>query len=90
MSAVISSFAGVVAVVLDAETTPFIDVSATVMLVQLARQLKGDGVELVVAHGIGQTRDVLRRAGGDDGVLQSVFATVDQAVASIPLPSETG
>jgi MFS superfamily sulfate permease-like transporter len=71
-----------VAVVLDAETTPSIDVSATEMLTHLAVELRRHNVTLVVAHSIGQVRDVLRRAGADTQVLQSMYATVDEAVAS--------
>jgi sulfate permease, SulP family len=73
-----------VGVVLDAETTPSIDVSATEMLTQLAEELRRDDVRLVVAHGIGQVRDVLRRAGADAQVLQTMYATVDAAVESFP------
>ncbi|MBD3925681.1 SulP family inorganic anion transporter [Nocardioides cavernae] len=68
-------------VVLDAETSPTIDVTATAMLAQLANDLRRDGIELRIAHGIGQTRDVLRRAGKDSGVLQRIYPSVDDAVA---------
>ncbi len=77
-----------IGVVLDAETSPFIDVSATEMLTQLAEELERDGVRLVIAHGIGQVRDVLRRAGADAAVLQAMYATVDEAVASFPSAPE--
>ena len=73
-----------VAVVLDAETTPVIDVSATEMLTRLAQDLRRQDVELLIAHGIGQIRDVLRRAGSDDQVLQTVYPSVDEAVAAVP------
>ena len=86
---------GTIGVVLDAETSPFIDVSATEMLTQLAEELRHKDVTLVVAHGIGQVRDVLRHAGADAQVLQSMYATVDEAVASFPAaggptPGRTG
>jgi MFS superfamily sulfate permease-like transporter len=68
-------------VVLDAETSPTIDVTATEMLAQLAQDLHRTGAELRIAHGIGQTRDVLRRAGKDSGVLQSIYPNVDDAIA---------
>ena len=71
------------AVVLDAETTPVIDVSATEMLTRLALDLRRLDVELLIAHGIGQVRDVLRSAGSDAQVLQAIYATVDSAIASI-------
>ncbi|HEX5917362.1 MAG TPA: SulP family inorganic anion transporter [Nocardioides sp.] len=68
-------------VVLDAETSPTIDVTATEMLAQLAKDLRRDDIELRIAHGIGQTRDVLRRAGQDSGVLQRIYPSVDDAIA---------
>jgi SulP family sulfate permease len=74
------------AVVLDASTTPAIDVSATEMLAQLAGDLRRDGIALLIAHGIGQVRDVLRRAGADQDVLQTMYNTVDEAVAAAPAP----
>ncbi|MFC6239661.1 SulP family inorganic anion transporter [Longivirga aurantiaca] len=72
------------AVVLDASTTPAIDVSATEMLAQLAGDLRRDGIALLIAHGIGQVRDVLRRAGAEQDVLQALYDTVDEAVAAAP------
>jgi high affinity sulfate transporter 1 len=75
--------ASTVAVVIDAETTPAIDVSATDMLIALAGELRRRHIQLLVAHGIGQIRDVLRHAGRDDDVLQTVFSTVDEAIASV-------
>ena len=71
---------------LDAQTSPSIDVPATEMLAQLAADLRRGGVELLIAQSIGQTRDVLRRAGGDEDVLQRVYASVDEAVASVHEP----
>ena len=76
--------AATTAVVVDASTTPAIDVTATEMLTQLAEDLRRDGILLLIAHGIGQVRDVLRRAGADQDVLQAMYATVDDAVAAIP------
>jgi sulfate permease, SulP family len=72
-----------VAVVIDAETTPAVDVSATDMLIALAAELRRRDVQLLVAQGIGQIRDVLRHAGRDDDVLQTVYPTVDSAIASV-------
>jgi anti-anti-sigma factor len=69
---------GVHAIVLDAETIPFVDVSAVGMLGELARQLEADGVHLLLAGDIGQVRDVLRRAGG--GELPEAYPTVAEAV----------
>ena len=50
------------AVVIDAETVPFIDVTAAQVLDQVARELNADGVRLVIARNIGQVRDVLHAA----------------------------
>jgi MFS superfamily sulfate permease-like transporter len=65
-----------VALVLDAETTLVIDVSATEngLLTRLAEDLRRREVELLIDHAIGQIRVVLRRAGGDDAVLPTVYA----------------
>jgi len=62
------------AVVLDAETMPFVDVSAARMLEELAEDLRRDGVALVIARDIGQVRDVL------GGETQRVYPTVEAAV----------
>ena len=72
-----------IAVILDAETTPAIDVTATDMLATLAAELRRRDISLLVAHGIGQIRDVLRTAGHHDDVLQTVYPTVDAAIASV-------
>jgi high affinity sulfate transporter 1 len=82
--------ASTVAVVIDAETTPAVDVSATDMLIALAAELRRRDIALLVAHGIGQIRDVLRHAGRDDDVLQTVYRTVDDAIASVDRSSHDG
>ena len=69
---------GVKAVVLDAETVPYVDVTAAEMLQQLRADLDRDGVRLLVARDIGQVRDVLRRAGAEDAT--AVFPSVEAAV----------
>ena len=66
------------AVVLDAETVPAIDVTALAMLVQLADDLRRDGVELVLARDIGAIRDLVN-VGGDERALRS-YLTVQAAV----------
>jgi sulfate permease, SulP family len=73
---------GVEAVVLDAQTVPFVDVTASRMLDELRADLSGRGVALFLARDIGQVRDVLRSSrqadtGGEEG---QVFATVEGAV----------
>lgn len=71
------------AVVLDAQTAPFIDVTATDMLTQLAAVLARQDVSLTLAHPVGQIRDVLRRAAGPG---LTVHPDVDAAVAAALLP----
>jgi len=73
---------GIRAVVLDAETIPYIDVTAARMLVQLDDELPRRGVRLVVARDIGQVRDVLRRT-EEDGPLLTAYPTVHQAVEAL-------
>ena len=70
---------GIHAVVLDAESVPFIDVSAVEMLEQLDRDLERDGVGLFLARDIGQVRDVMRHA-TDDPALARFYPTVQAAV----------
>ena len=74
--------AGIHSVVIDAETVPFIDVTATEMLDQVARELTADGIRVVVARNIGQVRDVIHAAPGDS-ILDSAYPTVDQAVKRV-------
>ena len=70
---------GVRAVVIDAETVPFIDVTAARMLAALDEDLQSRGVRLLLARDVGQVRDVLRHA-VDDAALTQVFSTVQAAV----------
>lgn len=70
------------AVVVDAETVPFIDVTAAQILDQLARELQADGVRLVVARNIGQVRDVVGAA-LDGSILDTAHPTVDEAVKRV-------
>lgn len=67
--------------VIDAETMAAIDVTAVTMLLQLAGDLRRDGMELVLARDIGAVRDVFR---GDDGTAPlRTFPTVRAAVAAL-------
>jgi anti-anti-sigma regulatory factor len=50
------------AVVLDAETTPSIDLTGAQMVADLADNLRGRGTRLLVARDVGQVRDVLQQA----------------------------
>ena len=70
------------AIVLDAETMPFVDVSAARMLEELAEDLRRDGVALVLARDVGQVRDVLRRAGAQAPLVQ-VHRTIQDAVDAV-------
>ena len=71
------------AVVLDAQTMPFVDVTAAEMLNRLRDELAGRGVPLLLARDVGQVRDVLRQseAANDKGV-HRVFPTVEEAVSA--------
>lgn len=73
------------AVVLDAETTPFVDVSASRMLVALDRDLQKHGAVLLVARDVGQFRDVLERTGAAG--LTRRYPTVDEAVSAASVPA---
>lgn len=69
------------AVVLDAETMPFVDVTAAEMLSALAADLERDGVRLMLAHGVGEVRDVLHRSGAALEIHPTVDAAVEAATA---------
>jgi anti-anti-sigma factor len=73
---------GIRAVVLDAESMPFVDLTAVEMLVRLGETLEDAGVHLAIAHDIGQVQDVLDRGGGD-GPRVRVYPTVDAAVEDL-------
>jgi high affinity sulfate transporter 1 len=73
---------GVRAVILDAETIPFVDVSAARMLVSAHTQLETRGVRLVVARAVGQVRDVIGCITDEDD-LTSSFPTIAAAVDAV-------
>jgi high affinity sulfate transporter 1 len=81
--AILAHAKGVSAVVIDAETVPFIDVTAAETLARLRDDLERHGVRLLVARDVGQVRDVLRRTGAEDEA--AVFPTVEDAVKSVPV-----
>ena len=66
------------AVVLDAETVPFVDVTAAAMLRQLNADLERDGIRLLVARDVGQVRDVLAHTSGPS----PTYRTLDEGVAA--------
>jgi anti-anti-sigma factor len=55
---------GVRAVVLDAESIPFVDISAVNALSDTSQELEASGGRLIIAHDIGQVRDLFEVAGG--------------------------
>ncbi|HXQ00772.1 MAG TPA: sodium-independent anion transporter [Solirubrobacteraceae bacterium] len=72
---------GIAAVVLDAETIPFIDVTAARMLAALAEDLDRRDIRLLLARDIGQVRDVLHSVIEDPAVTH-FYPTVQAAVAA--------
>jgi high affinity sulfate transporter 1 len=72
--AVLDHAKGARAVVIDAETIAFVDVTAADMLRQVSDELAERDVKLLVAHDIGQVRDVLR----DED--ERIYPTVEDAV----------
>jgi sulfate permease, SulP family len=72
-------------VVLDAETVPFIDVTAVRTLAELADSLEREGVRLLLSRGTGQVRDVLRHDAADKAP-QRVYPTVQAAVEAAQRP----
>jgi sulfate permease, SulP family len=73
---------GIKTVVIDAETIPFVDVTAARMLATLADILHRRGVDLLLARSIGQVRDVLRSVVDDPDVTR-FYPTVQAAVDSV-------
>jgi sulfate permease, SulP family len=67
-------------VVLDAETSPFVDVSAAAMLVQLKSTLAQRGIDFRIARDIGQVRDTIRSTGSTSAL--ELDATIDDALAA--------
>jgi anti-anti-sigma factor len=80
-SHVIEQAAGARAVVLDAETMPYVDVTAVRMLAELAQDLDRQGVRLVVARNVGQVRDIVTTT--TEGRSVEVYGTVQEAVDAV-------
>jgi sulfate permease, SulP family len=70
---------GIRAVVLDAETIPFIDVTAARMLGELVDELHHRDVQLLIARDTGQVRDVMRHV-IDNPALEHAYPTTQAAV----------
>jgi SulP family sulfate permease len=86
-----------VAVVLDAETIPSIDVTGAAMLVALRERLAHRHIQLLVAKSIGQVRDVVRAAepiadvpGRYDTIDQAVSVARTKTVPSADMPDHPG
>ena len=71
---------GIRTVVIDAETIPFIDVTASQMLDELSDDLHHRNVQLLIARDTGQVRDILRHVVVDHPALDHVYPTVQDAV----------
>ena len=74
--------AGVHAVILDAETTPFVDITAARMLVATHDELGANGVRLMLARDVGQVRDVLGCI-TQDADLTTTYPTIAAALNAI-------
>jgi high affinity sulfate transporter 1 len=72
------------AVVIDAETIPFVDVTAARMLSELADDLARADVTVAMAKDIGQVRDVLTRSGAMQDL--RMYPTVQAAVDGVAPP----
>jgi MFS superfamily sulfate permease-like transporter len=70
---------GIRAVVIDAETIPFIDVTASRMLADLTDELQHQHIRLLIARDIGQVRDVLHHV-IDQPTLEHFYPTVQAAI----------
>jgi sulfate permease, SulP family len=73
---------GVRGLVLDAESMPFVDVTAARMLYELTKSLDAAGVRFVIAEDVGQVRDVLGQA-GDIAAFGRFYPTVQAAVDAV-------
>src|SRR6476659_7453746 len=73
---------GVRGVISDAETTPFVDVTAARMLVNAHKELRQRAVRLVLARAVGQVRDVLGCV-SDDSDLAARYPTIKAAIAAL-------
>jgi sulfate permease, SulP family len=73
---------GVRSIVLDAGSIPSVDVTAVNALAELSTELEASGVRVVVAHDIGQVRDLFRVAGAEQ-LVHDVYPTVAEAVDAV-------
>jgi SulP family sulfate permease len=75
------------AVVLDAETIPAIDVTASHMLIELGHQLQRQGKRLVLARQVGQVREILDKEQGPTAI--EIYPSVRAAVDALCAESQT-
>ena len=77
--------AGARVLILDAETLPYIDVTATEMLEGLTEDLEREGVTVALAGGRKEIRDVVRGAAAGFGGAH-LYPTVEAAVEALGEP----
>ena len=71
---------GTRAVILDGEAVAFVDLTAVKMLDELADDLKRTGVQLVIAHDLGQVGDVIKQADVESEL--QMYPTIEAALDS--------
>jgi MFS superfamily sulfate permease-like transporter len=74
-----ASSPGVTTIVLDLETVPAVDLTATKMLDELEASLAATGQTIVYTRNVGQVRDVLRADGAGDAVVYPTIAAAVEA-----------
>jgi high affinity sulfate transporter 1 len=77
---------GIRAIVLDAETMPFVDATAAAMLLEARDELRRRGVALLIARDVAAVRDLLRRAGADADLIDVHPTVQDAVVAAVAAP----
>jgi MFS superfamily sulfate permease-like transporter len=77
----LASKRGTRAVIIDAETIPFVDITSVRMLDALGGTLASGGVRLALAKDIGQVRDLLPSESEAGNV--EVYDTIDEAVGAM-------
>lgn len=71
------------AIVLDAGSVPFIDITATTMLIELTEDLERRDIVFVIARDVGQVRDILRVAAEPSA--DRTYPTVQAAIEAVEL-----
>jgi SulP family sulfate permease len=75
------------AVVLDAETIPAIDVTASHLLIELSEERRRQGKRLVLARQIGQVREILATERAPTAI--EIYPSVQAAVEALRVESQT-